>query len=490
MRFLPSISLAARDKRGQTLWRAVDLAWKSFARRGSDPFYHGLLGIVLCIFAGQSNEIQAGWKAGLAKAVITPKQPMWMAGYGGRTGPSEGVEHDLYIRVLVLEDDRGHRGIVLSSDTLGIPQSIADDLARRLKDKFGIERSQLTLHASHTHCGPVLRGALYDAYPLDAAQIERINTYSDWLTDEIVTTIGKALQDLKPATVTRGQGFADFAVNRRTNREPDVPKLREQNMLFGPVDHTVPVLAIRAMDGTLRAAVFAYACHNTTLSYMKFCGDYAGFAQFDLEQRYPGAMALFCMGCGADQNPLPRRTVELAQSYGKRLSAAVDKVLTSPMETVEASLKTHHEFVPLKMQGLPKKEDLRTMAAGQPDNRQRWAARMLELSAKGPVPDEYPYPITAWKLGKDQLWITLGGEVVVDFSLRLKGEYGERTWITAYCNDVMAYIPSRRVLMEGGYEGQSSMMVYGLPTERWADDVEDRVVQVVQRCVEMVSEKK
>ena len=448
--------------------------------------------LVLCLAIafslGPARSVDAGWKAGLAKSVITPKQPMWMAGYGGRTAPADGTEQDLFVRVLALEDDHGHRGIVLAGDILGVPQSLYDDLARRLKNQFDLDRSQFVLHASHTHCGPVLRGALYDAYPLDTPQIELINTYSDWLTTEITATIGRALDDLKPATVSRGQGTADFAVNRRTNREPDVPLLREQNRLFGPVDHTVPVLAVRGDDGTLRAVVFAYACHNTTLSFQKWCGDYAGFAQLDLESRHPGAVALFCMGCGADQNPLPRRTVELAESYGKRLSAAVDAVLAAPMEAVEPALKTGHEFVELRMHGLPKTEELRTMAAGNPDYRQRWAARMLELLAAGsPIPTEYSYPVTAWKLGANQIWITLGGEVVVDYSLRLKGEFGERTWVTAYANDVMAYIPSRRVLMEGGYEGQSSMMVYGLPTERWADDVEERIAAAVERCVKRVS---
>lgn len=433
-----------------------------------------------------AGEVQAGWKAGIAKSVITPKQSMWMAGYGSRTSPAEGTQHDLYIRVLALEDEAGHRGVVLASDTLGIPQGMYNDLAGRLKQKFGLERSQFVLHASHTHCGPVLRSALYDAYPLDANQISLIEKYSDWLTTEIVETIGRAIQDLQPATLSRGQGMADFAVNRRTNREPDVPMLREQNMLFGPVDHTVPVLAVRGMDGKVRAILFAYACHNTTLSYQKWCGDYAGFAQFDLESRYPGAVAMFCMGCGADQNPLPRRTVELAESYGKKLSSAVEAVLENPMEAVASSLRTTHDFVTLRMQKLPSQEALKTMAAGPADYRQRWATRMLALSAENKASDEYPYPITIWKLGADQIWVTLGGEVVVDYSLRLKGELGERTWITAYSNDVMAYIPSLRVLREGGYEGQSSMMIYGLPTERWAEDVEERIVEAVGTCVRRV----
>ena len=447
-----------------------------------------LLGCLASFTLADLAAVEAGWKAGVARSVITPKQPLWMAGYGGRTKPAEGALHDLFVRVLALEDDRGHRGIVLASDTLGIPRLMADDLAKRLKQEFGLDRSQVTLHASHTHCGPVLRGALYDAYPLDAAQITLIDEYSDWLTTEIVATIGRAIEDLQPAILSRGTGSSSFAVNRRTNREPDVPMLREQNLLFGPVDHTVPVLAVHAPDGALRAVVFAYACHNTTLDFLQWCGDYAGFAQFDLESRHPGTVALFCMGCGADQNPLPRRTVALAESYGKQLASAVDAVLAAPRERVAPSLRTDHEFVQLAMQGLPKIEELRAMAAEKPNYRQRWAVRMLEaVEAKTELPREYPYPITVWKLGGDQLWIALGGEVVVDYALRLKGEYGERAWITAYANDVMAYIPSRRVVLEGGYEGQSSMMVYGLPTERWAEDVEERIAAGIERCVQRIA---
>ena len=304
-----------------------------------------LILIGAALLGSLATAAEPGWKGGVAKSVITPKLAMWMAGYGGRTEPAKGALHDLCVRVLALEDASGHRGVVLSSDTLGISKPIYDEVSRCVKEQFGLERSQLMLHASHTHCGPVLKSALYDIYPLDEAQIKLIEDYSDWLTTEIVATIGRALKDLRPVTVSRGVGSADFGVNRRTNREPDVPMLREQNLLLGPVDHTVPTLAVRDADGKLIAVAFAYACHNTTLSFQQWCGDYAGFAQYDLEQNHPGAVALFCMGCGADQNPLPRRTVELAETYGKRLSAAVDAVLMQPQDRVAPTLRTTHEFV-------------------------------------------------------------------------------------------------------------------------------------------------
>ena len=60
-------------------------------------------------------------------------------------------------------------------------------------------------------------------------------------------------------------------------------------------------------------------------------------------------------------------------------------------------------------------------------------------------------------------WIFLGGEVVVDYSLRLKSELGRGPHVVSgYSNDVMAYIPSRRVLGEGGYEGGLARFPYGL----------------------------
>lgn len=428
------------------------------------------------------------WKAGVAKAVITPQQPMWMAGYGGRTKPAESAFHDLWIKVLALEDASQHRAIILSSDTLGIPRTIYDNVCVAVESKFGLDRSQIMLCASHTHCGPVLRGALYDAYPLDDAQRKLIEDYSKQFEDTIVATVGEALNSLSPATVVSTQGTADFAVNRRNNREPEVPELRKANALKGPVDHSVPVLVVRGGDSKLKALVFGYACHNTTLDFYRWCGDYAGFAQYALEERHSGCAAMFYMGCGADQNPLPRRTVELAQEYGNRLADAVDAALKQPGNELAPTLKTKFEFVKLNLGPEPTREELQSLA-GTTNYQERWASRILNQLDSGEHLDRtYTLPIQAWKLG-NQLWISIGGEVVVDYALGFKQKFGPDTWIAGYCNDVPAYIPSLRVLEEdkpprSGYEGNTSMLVYGMPAFRWADDTEERIVEGVDRLVD------
>ena len=81
----------------------------------------------------------------------------------------------------------------------------------------------------------------------------------------------------------------------------------------------------------------------------------------------------------------------------------------------------------------------------------------------------------------------VGGEVVVDYSLRIKRNLGSsNTWVSAYCNDVLAYIPSLRVLKEGGYEGETSMLYYGHPT-KWSEQVEEDIIAAVDRLVQAVA---
>ncbi len=443
--------------------------------------------VCVCVLSGNAPAEEPTWKAGRAKVKITPQQPLWLAGYASRDHAAEGTLHDLWVKVLALEAPGGQRAVIVTSDLLGFPQAIAARICQELHTRCGLARSQIMLTSSHTHSGPVLAGALEDCYPLDQQQKTRIAEYSANLAAKTVTCVTQAISSMKSATVWAGEGEATFAVNRRNNREAEVPKLREAGKpLQGPVDHSVPVLAVRDLNDRLLAVVFGYACHNTTLSDYQWCGDYAGFAQITVEQKYPDALAMFYEGCGADQNPIPRRSVELAQSYGSQLTQAVNEVLAKPMAPIIPAVATAFATVDLDFRPLPAESELKALTKTG-DYRARWARRMLSFAAQPQaVPKSYPYPIQVWRLGKDRLWIALGGEVVVDYALKLKAHYGAPTWVAGYSNDVMAYIPSRRIWDEGGYE-QGAFEVYGLPAQGWTGDVEQRVLQGVEQLVRQVS---
>ncbi len=438
--------------------------------------------------AAEGDSVQYPWKAGLSRTVITPATGVWLAGYGTRRAP-EGKLHELWAKVLALEDHAGRRAVLVATDHMGIPKGIYESLCARARERFGLERSQVMFTFSHNHCGPCLRGDLVDYYPSDEEQLRLVSEYSDWMEDRVLEAIGQALADLAPARLAQGEGRATFAVNRRDNREAEVPAMRAAGIpLRGVVDHTVPVLAVYRGPDRLDGVLFGYACHPTTLAFTMWCGDYPGFAQIRLEGAHPGLTALFVNTCGGDQNPIPRRDLALCEDYGRQLAAAVEEALRQPLRPVSGGLRTAFEFADLAYEHVVTREELQAAAASDNAIHARWGRRMLrELDAGAVFEASYPYPVQAWRLGSEMLFLGIGGEAVVDYALRFRREFGPGTWVCGYANDLVAYIPSRRVWEEGGYEGGPHLDEYGRPALRWAGDVEDRVAAAVRRVVAAVT---
>jgi hypothetical protein len=427
------------------------------------------------------------WKAGAARVKITPEKPMWMSGYASRTKPAEGTLIDLWAKALVLEDPRGQRAVLVTMDLVGIDRELSSAVCKEISAKYHLPRSAIALSVSHTHTGPVVNGNLNVMYTVDEQQQQLIVDYARVLQKNLVAVVGEAMEKLAPAQLAWGNGLVTLAVNRRTNKEPDVDRLRQQGQLQGPVDHEVPVLTVRDGEGRVRAVVCGYACHATVLSSYEWSGDWPGFAQLELEKTYPDAIALYWTGCGGDQNPLPRRSVALAQEYGKQFAAGVEAAVRAPMHPITGKLTTSLAEVELPFAELPSRDQLLQDSTVK-DRFVATRARLLlkEIERKGDLRGTYPYPVQAWQVGPDLTFVLLGGEAVVDYSLRLKKELGPgRVWVAAYANDVMAYIPSLRVLKEGGYEGATSMIYYGLPTV-WSPKIEETIVAAVHDEVNKV----
>jgi hypothetical protein len=258
------------------------------------------------------------WKAGVSRIDITPNEPIWMAGYASRTKPSEGVRQRLYAKALALEDSAGIVSVLLTADLAGFRRDVSQLIVARVTGKYHLPRERLVLNSSHTHSGPVTTVSRYSTYAMNDEHKAAVLRYQAQLVDKVVEVIGAALESREPATLSYEQGFAGFAVNRRRVGHREYP---------GPTDHDVPVLAVKKADGALLAIAFGYSCHATVLSDYQINADWPGYAQEAVETRNPGAIAMFVNGCSADQNPLPRRLVELAQRYGDTISIAVDEVL-------------------------------------------------------------------------------------------------------------------------------------------------------------------
>lgn len=453
----------------------------------SGPRTSRRLACLLVALLSAGTLVAADFEVGVARVKITPPTPFWLTGYASRTRPAETVLQDLWAKALAFRDPDGHRFVMVTMDLIGLPREVAAAVASRAKEQYQLERADLMLNCSHTHCGPKVGDNLGVMFDLSAADNQRVQEYAEALTGKLVAVIGDALQGLAPAVVASGKGSTGFAINRRQAAAKGV---QLGVNAAGPVDHTVPVLRVTSPQGELRAVLFGYACHNTTLGgdFYEINGDYAGHAQAEFEQAHPGTTALFLMLCGGDQNPNPRGTVDHARKYGHELAAEVERVLGTGLAPVRAPIRTAWEETRLEF--APHTRETFEKELTDPNKfNQRRARLMLGAYDRGaPVRDQL-YPVQAVRFNQDVTLLALGGEVVVDYNLRARREFaGENLIVAGYSNEVMCYIPSKRVLAEGGYEPVTSMIYYGKPGP-FTDQVEEQVFASVRRALERVGAK-
>ncbi|MEO6434289.1 MAG: neutral/alkaline non-lysosomal ceramidase N-terminal domain-containing protein, partial [Tepidisphaeraceae bacterium] len=331
------------------------------------------------------------WKAGTASTVITPDKPLWLAGYAARTEPARGVIADLRAKALAIEDDAGERLVLITVDLIAITFVQSSAVARALLNRYGIPRERLLMTASHTHYGPEIRGdkALFFGIPDEYAR--KIAAASQALVSAMIGVAARALADLKPARLFARHTTATFADNRRAHGDV--------------VDHDVPVLEV--VDDTARrlAVVFGYACHNTTIppEDCRYCGDWAGFAQTQIERDAgPGCTALFITGAAADQNPHPRGSVELSRHHGAALAAAVTSSLTSPGREITPRPRVAYEEVPLPLQPV-ERHLLEANLASADKPLARKAKFLLEQMDGAGLITDYRAPIHVVRLGNELL---------------------------------------------------------------------------------------
>jgi len=425
------------------------------------------------------------WKAGVASAVITPQTNMWMAGYAARKSPSHGTAQDLFAKALALEDEKGKRLVIVTMDIIGVRPWLRQFVEKHAAERHKLPPECLVMNASHTHCGPEYR---------EIKEGEKTEGhYTAFLQARLARIVDEAIKKLAPAQLSQAHARCGFAMNRRRNYELPAtdPNSKKAPNPDGPVDHNVPVLMVQSPGTNLCAVLFSYACHNTTLSSTsmtnnvpryEFNGDYAGFAQETLQAGRPGLTAMFMEGCGADQNPYPRhymipyvKPLEFAQQHGRTLAFAVEAAMAAHVRPVRGPIRSALEYVTLEREtlkpsptvpksggkpvGVPPSSGVAPAKAGTPAPVD--AKRVAETTRTR------QYPVQVIRFGDDLTLVTLGAEVVVDYSLRLKRELAGKAvvWVAGYSNDYGGYIPSLRVLKEGGYEAPD-----------YKPDIEERIV--------------
>ena len=439
--------------------------------------------------------------AGAAKVDITPRQSVQLVNVK-TPEQSQGVGQRLYARALAL--GVGREAVVLMSfDGIGVPASLANDVARRLKDSHGLTRAQVSVCATHTHWAPHLTDLLPNIYggPLPKVQQKRVDAYTNWLKDRLVEVSRRALENRRLSDVSWTIGRVGFAVNRRLETGGQLIRDEEKGLMVtwnpnGPVDHDLPVLMVRdAISHALTAIHFTYACHNVALTGAtaisgftnSIHGDWAGLAQEEIEQRHPDCVAICTIGCGGDQRPVFCGGVAVAEKHAHEIADEVDRLLDkSDWRAVSSPVKTKMVRAKLPLEELQPRDDLQRFAGDQRPSANVAARAFLarvRLAQPSATPADVPFVVQSWRFLNGPVMLFLSGEVCIDYQLRIKRKFGDGVWPIAYANSTPGYIVSKRMLEKGGYEAGNSQFYYGW-LRPLKPEVEEWVMDAVADAVE------
>jgi neutral ceramidase len=419
-------------------------------------------------------------RAGVAGATITPDRPLYLEGYGGRTGPATGTLDPLEARAIVFEDGGTRAGIV-TVDLCGLTATSVQRIRDVAEAACGIPQENVLVTYSHTHSAPL--ATPYLGAPVDA-------DYLAGLEDTLGRLVAEAARQTRPATLAAGVGAMDFNVNRRL-RTPNGVMLRPNP--HGPVDRRVPVLRLDPADapvppGTLGgralpqsdpiAVLFGYVCHPTVkgADNHRYSGDYPGVARRFVERAYrsdaveAASLAFFLPGCFGDVRPhlvnaegrfRPGTDHELL-ALGRQLGGEAVRVAESLAGEPVASIGIARRAVRLPYARVADAAELRAALTGP---RRYWAEALLDrIEREGKLPEAETSEVQVLRLGRH--WtVATPGETVLEIGLAIerglaelglaRPERGDLVVTVGYANDYVAYLCSASLLTEGGYEPDS-----------------------------------
>lgn len=425
-------------------------------------------------------------EVGVSRIDITPDHPVRLTGYGDRKNVFDSVEQKLWAKALVLAQKGKPTMVWITLDLIGFHGSFADALFSRLVQKIGLkDRSQLVVSATHTHNGPET-GVLVNIFGVTQPpnQLADIKLYHDGLLDKLEKLVVEAYSSRAQRNISWAVDQVNFAINRRVLENGKWKDFGE--VPNGPVDHDLPVLRVTDQQGKIVALLINYACHGTTLvpEHNFVHGDWMGATQEVIEKKYPGSTVMVAIGCAGDANPSPRGEFVHVSQHAAAITDKIDKLIQSGKFTTLNSLPAGKmKMVELEFAHVPDAKEFVELSnlEGAPG---LYARNCLAILAQGgSIPDTMLYPVHVWSFGNQLAIVFLGGEVVVDYSLRIKKEFNkQKIWINAYSNDVSTYIASKRLMGEGGYEVDGSMAYYSHPS-RFTEDTEERIMKAIHELM-------
>ena len=450
--------------------------------------------LITAVFASQTRPDERPWFVGYAEADITPEpRQVQMSGFG-RERYAGGALAPLLAQVVVFRDGEDNTGVLITADILDFDRVMVEAIRRAIKYEHGIPAENVMLVASHTHWGPAVRFRM--GYSLGAPNV----WYMDLLEDKILTCVDVALKDLCPARIE--YGWIDFRGIGCNRRLPADEKITWGPYREGSFDGHTPILRIGRDAKLQQILLVGHACHPTSSGVIqKWSPDYPGAMRDYLEAKLSDTKAVFVQGCGGDakvvhEDPDSGRLVfsaspERAKTAGEKLAEAVLKYLeTEQMIHLNGRLVCSLITGQISYGQRWSQEEIERLAYlepkknGQKNSWQTWTAR--QSLALPDHSESFRYDVQVWKLGEQLTIFGMEGEVCSPWGPMLREmAHTEQAMVIGYANGTGSYIPDKRIVREGGYEGLTSQHAYFLPAP-FTENIDTEIKQIVTRALNAV----
>ena len=447
-----------------------------------------MLAVLPCSAAGAGEAADRQWSVGYAEAEITPGVgQVQMRGFG-RERYAKGALAPLLTQAVVLRDRDGRTGVLITADIAGFGRVMTEAIRRSIARKHGIPPENIILAASHTHWGPATR--FHATFAAGAPNV----WYMGFLEDKILGNVDAALENLSPGTIEYGSiDFRGIGCNRRL---PKDGKITWGPHPEGPFDSHTPILRVKRSAKPQQLLVVGHACHPTSSGTIeKWTPDYPGAMRDWLADKLPDTKALFVQGCGGDA-----KVVHEDPESGKLVFSAEPQRSKAAGEKLAVAVLGHLE----EGRMIPLAGRLNcSLATEQLSYGKRWTLEDIEREAYTgskkryytrvarqflALPDSsrsYRYDVQIWRLGGQLTIFGMEGEVCSPWGPMLRSMAPtEQAMVVGYASNVDAYIPDKRIVREGGYEGGEAQKFF-LPGP-FTEKIESEIKPIVTKALDAV----
>jgi hypothetical protein len=436
-----------------------------------------------------------------ASEVFTPDLPVFMHGFGAREHKSEGIHDHLYVKAVLLEANK--QLLILTIDALGSDRSFVDGIKDALLEKFGLGHDEVLINFSHTHHSIFFTGLDADkrrgAYSIGQEKWPVSESEVDYTEDEtlfrsmretIIKMMDFCRRNLIEGELNVGRAISNFAVSRR-KPEPN-GDIVWRPYYEGEIDKELLVLKLTDQWGSVKGILYNYGCHTTAMgTQMKLSNDFAGKTSRLLEESYPGATALFLQGCAGELKPLRSAdgdkfrslSYEEMEQAGTDLANDVIGLLEKgSFKKIRCNFKTTlaDPLLYTEQTEASAYEPIANNPASSTFYRNA-AIRTIDAIRDGSIKDRLPHYICVWHLDENTRLVAMEGEVSTEYSLMIKKLLSPYTTLTlGYTNGVYCYVPTRKMIGEGGYEANCNFF-FNLRGP-WVPEIEDIIIGQIAKA--------